>query len=157
MVGWTFGDDAHVAQAATFKKIPDEDLMTLAQLGQEFGPRAFFRRANLEDQDLARARRKRGDEFPRSRKAISADDMVDDRHADHGIEFRQRQEIFRADERPDGRHALRPIVEPRQLPDGHAVRCLDADGEAMQIGGGAADEPAFRAANIEDVAHAELL
>jgi hypothetical protein len=29
MVGRTFGDDAHVAQAAAFEKISDEDLVTL--------------------------------------------------------------------------------------------------------------------------------
>ena len=157
MIGRTFGDDAHVAQAAAFEEIPDEDLVPLAQLRQEFGPRAFLCRADLEDQDLVHARHERGYEFPRGREAIGADDVVDDRHADHGIEFRQGKKVFRADERPDRRHALGPIVEPRQFTHSHAVRCLDANGEAMQIGSGATNEPAFRAANVEHVAHAKLL
>ena len=42
MIGRTFGDDAHLAQTAALEEIPDEDLVPLAQLRQEFGPRAFL-------------------------------------------------------------------------------------------------------------------
>ena len=44
------------------------------------------------------------------------------------------------------------VVQPRQLPDDHRVGRLDADGEAVALGGGAAHEPTFGAADIEHIA-----
>jgi hypothetical protein len=41
--------------------------MTLAQLRQEFCPRAFFCRTDLEDQHVVHARHDRGYEFSQSR------------------------------------------------------------------------------------------
>jgi hypothetical protein len=57
---------------------------------------------------------------------------------------------------PDRRSPRNAVVQPRQLPDDHRVRRLDADGEAIVLGRRAAKEPPFGAADIQYVARAVI-
>ena len=76
------------------------------------------------------------------------------RQAEHGVELRQAANCVRRHEGPRYRCARHAVVQSRKLADNADVGRLDTDGKQVEIGGGASDEPALGAADIEQVFHA---